>query len=127
MHDETSFMLMNQASFDDLNSRLDTPVTPLQYRPNFVVKGPYAWAEDTWKWVKIGNETIYKNIQPCIRCILTNIDPVAGERHPNMEPLRTLKTFRTFEEIASNPWFGIHLGIRSNGKVKLGDDVYVGY
>lgn len=126
LHDETSFMLMNQASFDDLNARIDSPVTPLQYRPNFVVTGPYAWAEDTWKWVKIGNETIFRNIQPCIRCILTNIDPVTGERHPDAQPLKTLKTFRTFKEIAANPWFGIHLGLRSNGKVKLGDNVYVG-
>lgn len=126
LHDETSFMLMNEASFDDLNARIEKPVTPLQYRPNFVVKGPQAWGEDSWKWVKIGNETIFKNVQPCIRCILTNIDPATGERTPNMEPLNTLKKFRTFEEIASNPWFGIHLGLRSNGKVKLGDDVYVG-
>lgn len=126
LHDETSFMLMNQASFDDLNTRIESPVTPLQYRPNFVVTGPYAWAEDNWNWVKIGNETVFRNIQPCIRCILTNIDPVTGERHPDMEPLRTLKKFRTFEEIAPNPWFGIHLGIRSVGKVKRGDEVFVG-
>lgn len=126
LHDETSFMLMNQASFDDLNTRIDQPVIPLQYRPNFVVKGPQAWGEDSWKWVKIGNETIFKNVQPCIRCILTNIDPESGERNPKMEPLNTLKTFRTFEKIASNPWFGIHLGIRSEGKVKIGDDVFIG-
>lgn len=126
LHDETSYMLMNQASLDDLNARIEKSVTLLQYRPNFVVKGPEAWAEDSWKWVKIGNETIFKNVQPCIRCIFTNIDPVSGERNPKMEPLKTLRTFRTFEKIAADPWFGIHLGIRSNGKVKLGDDVYVG-
>lgn len=127
LHDETSFMIMNQGSFDDLNTRIEQPVTPLQYRPNFVVKGPQAWDEDSWKWVKIGEETIFKNVQPCIRCVLTNINPVSGERHPNMEPLNTLKSFRSFEKLAANPWFGIHLGIRSDGKVKLGDDVYVGY
>lgn len=126
LHDEASFLLMNQASFDDLNTRIVKPVVPLQYRPNFVVKGPQAWGEDSWKWVKIGNETIFKNVQPRILCILTNIDPVTGERHPKMEPLNTLKSFRKFEEMAPNPWFGIHLGIRSNGKVKLGDEVYVG-
>jgi len=65
-------------------------------------------------------------VEPCIRCVLTNIDPVSGERHPKMEPLNTLKSYRAFENIAPGPWFGIHLGIRSNGKVKLGDDVYVG-
>lgn len=126
LHDETSFMLMNQGSFDDLNMRIEQPVTPLQCRPNFVVEGPQAWEEDSWKWVKIGENTIFRNVQPCIRCVFTTINPLTGERHPKMEPLKTLKTFRTFENIASNPWFGIHLGIRSIGKVKLGDDVYVG-
>ncbi|CRK91111.1 CLUMA_CG004799, isoform A [Clunio marinus] len=127
LHDETSFMLMNQGSFDDLNTRLEHSVTPLQYRPNFVVNGPKAWEEDDWKWLKIGDKTTFKNVQPCIRCIFTNIDPITGERSPNMEPLKTLKTFRTFDKVASSPWFGIHLGLRTKGNVKVGDSVYVGY
>jgi uncharacterized protein YcbX len=127
LHDETSFMMMNQGSFDDLNTKIDFTVSPLQYRPNFVVKGPAAWEEDKWNWIKIGDKTIFKAVQPCIRCVLTNIDPVKGERHPEMEPLKTLKTFRSFEKIAKNgPYFGIHLGLRGKeGNVKVGDEVYV--
>lgn len=125
LHDETSFMLMNQGSFDDLNTRIENSVEALQYRPNFLVKGPLAWEEDNWKWIKIG-QVVFKNVQPCIRCILTNIDPSTGERNPRMEPLNTLKTYRAFESIASGPWFGIHLGVRIEGNVKLGDEVYVG-
>lgn len=125
-HDETSYMLMNQGSFDDLNTKIDKPVGALQYRPNFLVKGSAPWAEDSWKWIKIGNHTVFKNIQPCIRCVLTNVDPVKGEKNVLMEPLKTLKTFRSFEKIATNgPVFGIHLGIRQQGKVKLGDEVFV--
>lgn len=119
-------MLMNQGSFDDLNRRLDKPVTALQYRPNFVVKGPAAWDEDSWKWIKIGEKTIFRKNQPCIRCVLTNIDPKPGERNPDMQPLKTLKEFRVFPEIAASPYFGIHLGVRQMGRVRLGDDVYVG-
>lgn len=126
LHDETSYMLMNQGSFDDLNTKIDKSVGALQYRPNFLVKGAPAWAEDNWKWIKIGNHTVFKTVQPCIRCVLTNIDPATGERNPQMEPLKTLKTFRAFDEIATNgPYFGIHLGVRQQGKVKLGDEVFV--
>ena len=125
LHDETSFMLMNQGSFDELNMRIENKVEALQYRPNFLVKGPAAWEEDNWKWIKIG-ETVFKTVEPCIRCVLTNIDPSTGERNPHMEPLKTLNTYRTFEKIASGPFFGIHLGIRRLGAVKLGDEVYVG-
>lgn len=126
LHDETSYMLMNQGSFDDLNTKIDKAVSPLQYRPNFVVEGPAPWEEDSWTWIKIGDKTTFRNVQPCIRCIFTNIDPTTGERHPKSEPLTTLKTFRSFKKIAAGPWFGIHLGIREKGNVKVGDAVYVG-
>lgn len=51
-HGKSSFMLVNQASIDELNSKLDQIVKPLQFRPNFLVKEPEAFAEDTWKWVR---------------------------------------------------------------------------
>lgn len=125
LHDETSYMMMNQGSFDDLNTKIEKPVGALQYRPNFLVKGPAAWEEDNWKWVKIGNHTVFRKNQPCTRCVLTNIDPITGERNPKMEPLKTLKTFRLFENVSASPYFGIHLGVRKQGKVNLGDEVFV--
>lgn len=67
LHDATSFMLINEGSMADLNAKLLTPVTPLQFRPNIVIKGPNAFEEDSWKWVKIGNETIFRNVKPCTR------------------------------------------------------------
>lgn len=126
LHDEAGYLLMNQGSFDDLNSRIENKVGALQYRPNFLIKGAPAWEEDGWKWVKIGDKAVFKSNQPCTRCVLTNIDPATGERNPQMEPLKTLKTFRLFKEVASSPVFGLHLGIRQNGRVKVGDAVYVG-
>lgn len=126
LHDETSYMLMNVASVDDLNERLDKPVTPLQFRPNFVVKGPDAWEEDNWKWLKIGNEAVFKVIQPCTRCALTTVDPMSGERSKDEEPLKTLRKYRLFQSISStSPVLGIHLGLRQPGRVRTGDAVYV--
>lgn len=67
LHDATSFTLINEGSVQELNSRIKVPVTPLQFRPNFVVKGPAAFVEDKWKWVKIGNDVIFRNVKPCTR------------------------------------------------------------
>ncbi|XP_055616613.1 mitochondrial amidoxime reducing component 2 isoform X2 [Toxorhynchites rutilus septentrionalis] len=64
LHDATSFMLLTEASVADVNTKLDKPITALQYRPNFVVKGPGAYEEDDWKWIKIG-ETIFRNVKAC--------------------------------------------------------------
>lgn len=67
LHDATSFMLINEGSIADLNTKLKKPVTPLQFRPNIVIKGPHAFAEDSWKWIKIGNQTVFRNVKPCTR------------------------------------------------------------
>jgi uncharacterized protein YcbX len=69
LHDATSFMLINQKSVDELNSRVDNAVTALQFRPNFVVKGPEAFDEDNWKFVKIGDEVVFQNVKPCTRFV----------------------------------------------------------
>lgn len=67
LHDATSFSLINEASISELNTRIKDPVTSLQFRPNFVVKGPGAFEEDTWKWVKIGDEVVFRNVKPLTR------------------------------------------------------------
>lgn len=67
LHDATSFMMINEASVAELNTRLKDSVTPLQFRPNFLVKGPTtAFEEDTWKWVKVG-DVIFRNVKLCGR------------------------------------------------------------
>lgn len=66
-HDKTSYMLINQGSIDELNSHLDHVVKPLQFRPNLVVKGPEAYDEDKWKWVKVGENVIMRVLKPCTR------------------------------------------------------------
>ncbi|XP_071563833.1 mitochondrial amidoxime-reducing component 1-like isoform X1 [Temnothorax nylanderi] len=130
--DETSYSLINAASVADLNSQMDEPVTPQQFRMNFVVKGAIAYEEDKWDWVKIGN-VIMRNVRPCTRCILTTIDPETGTKHVNTEPLKTLKSYRQINDpqirpaVGDSPVMGIHLGLRGpNGMVRLGDPIYVG-
>lgn len=125
LHDETSYMLFNTATVEDLNTRLDQKVTALQFRPNFVVKGPPAYAEDNWRWVKIGN-TVFKYVKPCLRCVFTNIDPEKGVSNPEGQPLKTLKGYRTIPALGESPAFGIHLGLNKAGDVSLGDPVYFG-
>ena len=74
-----------------MNTRLKTPVSALNFRPNFIVKTDEAFDEDNWEWIKIG-PVIFRNIKNCTRCVMTTIDPVKGEKHPNSEPLKTLRT-----------------------------------
>lgn len=67
LHDASSFMLINESSVDELNTRIEKSVAPLQFRPNFVVTGANKYDEDNWKWVKIGDEVVLRTVKPCTR------------------------------------------------------------
>lgn len=60
-------MMVNEGSLAELNSRLEDKVTAQHFRPNFVVKGPVAFEEDYWKWVRIGENVVFRNVKPCTR------------------------------------------------------------
>lgn len=66
-HDATSYMLINQGSVDELNSHLDHVTKPLQFRPNIVVKGPNAYEEDNWQWIRFGENVVFRGVRPCTR------------------------------------------------------------
>lgn len=65
--DTTAYMIINQGSIDDLNQHMDHHITPLQFRPNFVVKGPGEYEEDGWEWIRIGDNVVFRCIKPCTR------------------------------------------------------------
>ncbi|WP_456373439.1 MOSC domain-containing protein, partial [Thiolapillus sp.] len=48
------FLLISQASLDDLNQRMGRTLPMERFRPNLVVEGCEAYAEDTWKRIRIG-------------------------------------------------------------------------
>lgn len=86
-------MLINLSSLDDLRSRAKRLIDPLQFRANFnlLMDAPEPYAEDKWKWLKIG-EVIFEAVAPCTRCIFPNINVETAIRDPKGDPLKILKT-----------------------------------
>ncbi|KAG4067831.1 hypothetical protein HA402_010517 [Bradysia odoriphaga] len=120
------FMMLNAESVNDLNTRIEEPVVPLIFRPNFVVKGASAYDEDNWKWVRIGDNLTFKYTGPCLRCYVVTMDPTKGVLNKGQEPLKTLKSYRCVDTCKS-PVMGMYLLLMSNGgSVRSGDAVYVG-
>ena len=66
----------------------------LNFRPNLVLRGCEAFAEDTWDSISVGSDARVhlERVGPCVRCVLVNVDPVSGVVH--REPLRTLARYR---------------------------------
>lgn len=124
--DFNSFMLISQASLNELNSRLDVPVTMRNFRPNLIVKDCSAFDEDNWINFKIG-ECSFLKTGFCIRCLFTTIDPDCGVRSQKQQPLKTLKNYRMREEIdRTGPLFGIYLNCSNESShrfVSIGDSI----
>jgi len=115
--DDFPFLLISQASLDDLNSRLEEPVTMIRFRPNFVVTGTKPYAEDEWKTIEIGT-LLFDIVKPCARCVLTTVDPETAKK--GKEPLKTLATYR---RINKKILFGQNVIGRQLGLVREGDKI----
>ena len=85
------FLVCNQASLEDLNQRLPQGISMERFRPNIVVTGLPAWAEDRIDTLAIGALTL-RLVKPCTRCSIPSLDPTTGER--STDPTPVLRTFR---------------------------------
>ena len=128
--DETAFadgypvLLISQAALDDLNVRLiekGAEAVPMnRFRPNIVVSGCEAFAEDTWAQIRVA-EVVFDLVKPCPRCPIPTIDQEAGVRTP--EPIKTLNTYRRTAD--GSVMFGQNLIHANNGRIQVGDEVEV--
>jgi hypothetical protein len=115
-------LVISEASLTDLNSRLDQPVEMRRFRPNLVIDGDLPYAEDDWRRIRVG-EVEFEGVKNCSRCVFTTIDPDTGEKSPDMEPLRTLSSYRRRPE--GGVYFGQNLIPRGAGVIRVGDSVTV--
>ncbi|WP_158784272.1 YcbX family protein [Pantoea sp. BAV 3049] len=118
------FLLINEASLHDLRQRCPAGIKLEQFRPNLVVTGATAWAEDSWSTVRIG-DILFDIPKPCSRCIFTTVSPERGRKHPSGEPLNTLQKFRTAKDDSGDIDFGLNLIARSSGILRVGDELQV--
>lgn len=126
--DLTAYMLLSEASLEDLNGKLKEKVTVRNFRPNFVVQGCQPFAEESWRDVKIGGID-FRQVKPCTRCIFTTVNPETGVKD-GVEPLQTLKSYRQITDpkyrklAGESPVFGVHLAADKLGNISIGLPVF---
>jgi uncharacterized protein len=89
-------LVCNQASLDDLNARMPQEIPMGRFRPNLVLEGLPAWAEDRIDTLDFGEVTL-RLVKPCTRCSIPSIDQLTGER--SIDPLPVLRPFRFNREL----------------------------
>lgn len=123
--DAAPLLIISEATLADLNDRIvaqgEDAVPMNRFRPNLVVAGCPAFAEDTWARFRIGS-VVFRAGGPCVRCAVPTIDQETAERGP--EPIRTLATYRRDAADSTNVNFGQNLINESkSGALRVGDPV----
>ncbi|WP_217142937.1 MOSC domain-containing protein [Streptomyces sp. AC627_RSS907] len=119
-------LLTTTASLDALNSLIaggehaeEGPLPMNRFRPNVVVSGTDAWAEDDWSRIAVG-EVAFRVAKPCGRCVVTTTDQGTTER--GREPLHSLGRHR---RLNGKLVFGQNLVPVGRGTVRIGDPVRI--
>jgi uncharacterized protein YcbX len=118
-NDAYPVLLIGEASLDELNRRLERPLSMSRFRPNVVVSGSAPFAEDGWRRIRVG-EAILRLVKPCSRCVATTVDQESAET--GVEPLRTLATFRRWN---GGGIFGQNAVLELPAPMRVGDPIEV--
>ncbi|GAB4049801.1 MOSC domain-containing protein [Catellatospora paridis] len=120
-------LLANSASLDRLNDWIaesgsdEGPLPMARFRPNVVVGGAAAFAEDDWLGHRLRIGAVeFRAAKACGRCVVTTTDQETGVR--GREPLRTLARYRNVDQ---KLLFGINLIPDTLGEIRVGDPVEV--
>lgn len=97
-------LLTSVESLADLNRRLPAPIPMNRFRPNVVIEGVQAYAEDAMAAFRSGAVAL-RGVKHCTRCINTTTDQFDGRRDAASEPLKTLRTYR-YDKVLRGVAFG---------------------
>lgn len=116
--DAYPLLVFGRAGMNQLNKKLQQPVSINRFRANVIYTGGKPFEEDKWKVFTIGKQP-FRGVKPCKRCNVLNINQFTAEI--DKEPNRTLATFRKFNNniyVGMNVcWKGKKAGILKVGEV----------
>ncbi|HLJ83337.1 MAG TPA: MOSC domain-containing protein [Candidatus Eremiobacteraceae bacterium] len=116
-HDDADVLVINAASVAKLAAEWGHDVDPRRFRPNVLVAGDRPFQEEAWvgRYMKIGEATL-KVVSPCVRCVLTTVEP---------ETLAVDPSFLRLVAQKHNASFGVYAKVVEPGAVRVDDDVAV--
>jgi uncharacterized protein len=86
-------LMISRESLAELNRRLPEPIPMARFRPNVVIEGVAAHAEDAMTLFRSG-AVVLRGVKLCTRCAVTTTDQRTGARDPHQQPLRALGEYR---------------------------------
>jgi uncharacterized protein YcbX len=117
--DAYPFMMVGQASLDDLNQKLDQKLPINRFRPNMVFTGGRPYQEDQMDNFSIGPVN-FNGVKLCARCNVITIDQVTAIAVK--EPTKTLASYRAKN---NKIYFGQNLVHTGVGIISVDDTIYL--
>lgn len=112
------YLIVNEESVRELERRAGIRLDIRRFRPNLVLSGGNPFDEFRYRRLSIG-EVVFNGLKPCIRCVVTTLDPDTGEQ--GKEPLKTLAEMKIDGKVV----FGQHASVNAPGTVRVGDTVEI--
>jgi len=118
--------LANQASLEDLNQWVSSPVPMDRFRMNVVVDGLDPYQEDDLVSL-VNDEVELLNVTPAERCVIITTDQRTGERPDNdlMQVLGRYRAKSKEERFGSGLKFGNYMTVGRAGTLRVGDRLRV--
>jgi hypothetical protein len=115
--DSYPILVATAASLDAVNDWLaetgHDPVPMTRFRPNVVLTGTPAWAEDAWPGTRLRLGAVTVRITtPSPRCVVTTVDQETGDK--GRQPLKILGRRKVL--------FGVNAIPEAPGVLRVGDD-----
>jgi uncharacterized protein len=89
-------LVCNEASLDALNERMPRAIPMERFRPNIILRGVPAWAEDRIDALEVDGLSL-RLVKPCVRCTIPSVDQQTGL--PSTDPGPVLRKFRFSKEL----------------------------
>jgi uncharacterized protein YcbX len=113
------FLITSENSLAALNHEMQLNLPMIRFRPNLVISGCPAYAEDSWREISIGSID-FRLPKPCARCPVPTIDPETAQI--GKEPLTTLSRTRKWQ---NKVYFGQNALHNQCGRLTVGDAVHI--
>jgi uncharacterized protein YcbX len=117
--DGFAVLVASRASVEAVAEWTAEPADARRFRPNLVVSGVPAFAEDHWRRIRIG-AVVLELVKPCSRCVMVNLDPQTQQASP-----ATLLALAQHRRSGSKVVWGWTATVRHEGLVREGDPVEI--
>lgn len=118
MADGYPYLMLSQASLEDLNERLQKNAVQMdRFRANIIFEDSKAYAEEEIDKVSISSVK-FRAIKPCARCSMITINQKTSEKL--VEPLKTLSLYK---KRGNKVYFGMNAISLNEGEIRIGEVV----